>query len=228
MKTQADKNELLAKLNRHQELDEFIKGRWLSYETGKSGNFKGCFYGCTMQSAKKPIEKFSEKYDIDLWYCFVTETIYEWLPYGEYQQFPYQSIKILPLNFDFNKIKAPFHKALLLKQLEWVTNEDVRQVLIKTAKLFDMPFDKISKEKAIEAFKETLIEIPASLSADAALESASGATEAVWGVDVWGAARSALSAARSVSLAMTASTQSTTGLCIWIRSLLFKLIQENS
>ena len=56
------KQELLTKLQHHQDLDTFIQGSWLDTDSGKvEGNgYKGCFYGCTMQTRDKPIQKLVE------------------------------------------------------------------------------------------------------------------------------------------------------------------------
>ena len=145
------KNEVLADLKKHQEMDDFIQGSWLQNETNDAGEFKGCFYGCTMQTKNDPIEAFSDKYNIDLWYCYLTEKIFEGLPKDEARFFPYQSIEKIPLNFDFNIFKSEFFKALLTKQKEWITEENVVKVLVQCIELFSVPFDKISKEAAEEA-----------------------------------------------------------------------------
>ena len=177
MKTQEEKNELLSQLKYHQDLDAFVQGQWLLNEKLENNDFKGCFYGCTMQPNYSPSLKFSEKYSVDLWYCYLTEKIFEGLPDGQYRQFPYRSIEILPLNFDFNIVKSQFHKAILLKQLDWVKDEKIREVLIKTAKLFEVPFNEISKSAA-------------ELVAQSAARSSSSS---------WSAGSAALSAAKSAA-----------------------------
>ena len=139
------KNELLDKLKHHQELDTFIQGTWLTKEKVEGNGFKGCFYGCTMQSDDNPIQEFSDKYQIDLWYCCLTEKMFEKLPDGEFQSFPVKSIEILPVGFDFNKAKSAFHRGILLKQLEWVKDELVIKVLNQCADLFLVPYDQIAE-----------------------------------------------------------------------------------
>ena len=202
MKTQEEKNELLHQLKYHQDLDAFVQGQWLLNEKLENNDFKGCFYGCTMQTNDNPILKFSEKYDIDLWYCYLTEKIFEGLPDGQYRQFPYRSIEILPLNFDFNIVKSQFHKAILLKQLDWVKDEKIREVLIKTAKLFEVPFNEISKSAA---------ESVAQSAAQSAARSAA-----------WSAAWSAQSAAQSAARSAAENHY------VWMRDLLFGLIEEKN
>jgi len=225
MKTQEEKNELLSQLKYHQDLDAFVQGQWLLNEKLENNDFKGCFYGCTMQTNDNPIFKFSEKYDIDLWYCYLTEKIFEGLPDGKYRQFPYRSIEILPLNFDFNIVKSQFHKAILLKQLDWVKDEKVIEVLIKTAKLFEVPFNEISKSAA-ESVAQS-----AARSAQSAAWSAESAASAAWSAQsarlarlaAWSAAESAAwSAAKSVAQSAVENHY------VWMRDLLFELIEEKN
>ena len=203
MKTQEEKNELLSQLKYHQDLDAFVQGKWLLNEKLENNDFKGCFYGCTMQTNNNPILKFSEKYDIGLWYCYLTEKIFEGLPDGQYRQFPYRSIEILPLNFDFNIVKSQFHKAILLKQLDWVKDEKIREVLIKTAKLFEVPFNEISKSAAESV-------------AQSAAQSARSAARSSW------SAQSAWSAAQSAAQSAAENHY------VWMRDLLFELIEEKN
>lgn len=146
MKTQEEKEGLLSELKAHQLADDFVRGQWL-----QNDGIKGCFYGCTMKTNSNPRERFSEKYGIDLWYCYLTERIFEGLPEGEFESFPYNSIEVLPLNFDFDQVKSDFNKALLLKQLDWIKDDSVREVLLNTSKLFDVPFSEIDKKAARSA-----------------------------------------------------------------------------
>ena len=239
MKTQEEKNELLSQLKYHQDLDAFVQGQWLLNEKLENNDFKGCFYGCTMQTNDNPILKFSEKYDIDLWYCYLTEKIFEGLPDGQYRQFPYRSIEILPLNFDFNIVKSQFHKAILLKQLDWVKDEKIREVLIKTAKLFEVPFNEISKSAAelvaqsaarsswsswsALSAAESVAQSAARSAAQSAARSAARSAESA----AWSAAESvAQSAARSV--AQSAARSAAENHYVWMRDLLFGLIEEKN
>ena len=214
MKTQEEKDGLLAQLKHHQELDAFVQGQWLQEEKIEGNGFKGCFYGCTMQSANNPREEFSEKYDIDLWYCYLTEKIFEGLPDGEFQSFPYQSIKIVPLNYDFNKAKSAFHRGMLLKQLEWVKDEKCREAIQLCADLFLVPFNEI--EYSAESARS------AAWSAWSAAESAESARSAARSAR--SAARSAWSAAESAESAWSAAK---TNHYIWLRDFLFECITNN-
>ena len=150
------KSELINQLKHHQKLDAFIQGEWLTDDKLEGNGFKGCFYGCTMQSKNNPIKEFSDKYNIDLWYCHVTEKLFEKLPDGEYQKFPLKSIQILPVGFDINKIKSKFHYALLMDkkfgQINFCNgNKEVEDAIKQCAELFKVDFDKIDESAAESA-----------------------------------------------------------------------------
>jgi hypothetical protein len=211
------KDELLAKLKHHQDLDTFTKGKWLTDEKVEGNGFKGCFYGCTMQTTQNPISKFSEKYHVDLWYCHLTENIFENLPDGHYQKFPYQSIEVLPLNFDFNKFKSKWLKTTLLKQLDWVTNEKVITLIKNTAQLFEVDFDKITEDAATSA--EYAAKYAAKY-AEYAVRSA------VWSAEY--AAKSAMSAEYAGDSAMYAGKSAARDKhYIYLKELLLEMVKEN-
>jgi len=188
MKTTEKKNLLLAELKAHEIADEFVRGTWLADD-----GVKGCFYGCTMKTDSEPREKFAKKYDIDLWYCYLTEKIFENLPGDQFKSFPYDSINIIPLNFDFNVVKSEWNKAMLLKQLDWITDEKVRKVLLNTAKLFYIPFNEIDKEAAWSAESAAWSAESAAWSAESAARSAESAA----GSAAWSAAESAARSAQA-------------------------------
>jgi len=160
MKIQKEKDKLLAELKSYQEMDAFIKGIPLSSEKTKNGKFKGDFHGCIMQTYDDPVEKFAKKYDIDLWYCYLTKRIFRGMPNEESKKFPYESIEILPLNFDFNKIKSPFHKEVLIKKSEFIKNAEIKKTITDAAQLFDVPFNEIDKEAAQEAWPAVIESAP--------------------------------------------------------------------
>jgi hypothetical protein len=192
------KKELIAQLKHHQKLDTFIQGTWITGDPVPGNGKKGCFYGCTMQTEDEPREKFSQKYDIDLWYCFLTERLFEGLPDGEFQKFPVESIEIIPVGFDFDKIKSPFFKANLLKQLEWVKDKGVRKVIMECAALFDTPFGQINEEAAESAES----------AARSARSAAWSAAESAWYAAEYAAKSASESAARSAKSAAWSAAES--------------------
>ena len=178
------KQELIKKLQHHQDLDTYIQGAWSDTNSGK-----GSFYSRTMQTDQTPIRKFSEKYNIDLWYCYLTERIFEGLPEGEYEKFPLESIKVLPVGADINKIKSLFHYRVLEDQLQFCKNDEkVTKSVLKCMELFKTPFDQIDEAAAWSA-------------AISAAKSAAKSEEPTK-LAAWSAARTARAAA---SAAMTAA-----------------------
>ena len=107
-----------------------------------------------MQTKESPLERFSEKYNIDLWFVHITEKLFEGLPASEYQNFPLEAIEKLPVDFDINKIKSDFHYALLMdKDNGQITfakgNKEVETAIKQCAELFKTDFDKIDKEAGV-------------------------------------------------------------------------------
>ena len=210
------KQELIKKLQHHQDLDAFIQGEWLDTISGKTEDdtFKGCFYGCTMQTTENPIEKFSEKYDIDLWYCYLTEKIFEGLPKGEYEKFPLESIEVLPVGVDINKIKSLFHYRVLESQLQFCdSDEKVTNSILNCMELFKTPFDLIdeSEARAVARLAARAVRLAAGSVARLAAESAAGsAISAAWttGSVTWTVKLAARSAAGSVRSAAVAAAWS--------------------
>ena len=225
------KQELIKNLQHHQDLDAFIQGAWLDVDSGKVKDigFKGCFYGCTMQTNQDPIEKFSEKYNIDLWYCYITEKIFEGLPKGEYEKFPLRSIEILPIGVDINKIKSLFHYRVLEDQLQFCkSDEKVTKSILKCMELFKTPFDQIDELEAREA-AESAAESAAEAAAWSAAESA--AMSAAWSLSrltaestAWSAASASESAARSVE--WSAESAAKQDYYIFLKDTLFTCIKE--
>ena len=218
------KQELIKKLQHHQDLDAFIQGTWLDTNSGKveGDTFKGCFYGCTMQTDQDPIEKFSEKYDIDLWYCSLTEKIFEGLPKGGYEKFPLESIKVLPVGVDINKIKSLFHYKILESQLEFCKeNKEVTNSVLKCMELFKVPFDQIDKSEA-ESVAEHAANSEANSVAWSAAESVARYAESTarlvtWSANsvAWSAAESLRSAVNSVAWSAAASANLVAASTVW-------------
>ncbi len=202
------KLEVVKNLEHHQKLDAFMQGEWLTKEKIDVNVFKGCFYGCTMQTNESPIDKFSKKYSIDLWYCYLTEKIFEGLPDGEYQKFPLESIKILPIGIEFNKIKSKFFYHLLM-------DEDFGQI-----NYCEDNKDGIkSIKKCAELFKNDFNDIDQSAARSAAESARSAARSAAWSAR--SAAWSARSAAESAAWSAAESVY-----YVWMKEMLFEIIKS--
>ena len=200
------KADLIRQLKHHQELDAFVRGKWLTGDTISGNGRRGCFYGCTMQTEHNPREAFSEKYHMDLMYVYLTERIFEGLPDNEYKTYPVRSIECVPVGFDFNKIKSPFFHALLMDKEHGVINfyngnKPAEAAIRQVAELFTVDFDKIDKKAAWDA----------AYSARTAAEAAAEAAE--WAV------RAAAMAARAADNQPAHYT--------WMANLLVELIEKN-
>ena len=235
------KQSLIADLQHHQELDAFVKGTWIAKHLGKiKGNgFRGCFYGCTMQTEIDPLSKFSQKFNIDPWFCHLTERIFEGLPDGEYQTFPLESISKLPVGADLNDIKSKWFKILLTDQLRFVDNGSRQEASIKQCiLLFDTPFSEITKSAAESAAWSAAWSAAksaksaaksaawsAAKSAKSAAESAESAAKSAWSAakSAESAAESAWSAAWSAESAESAAESSH---YVWMKDQLFVLLDE--
>ncbi|MFB3057361.1 MAG: hypothetical protein ACE1ZQ_09405, partial [Ignavibacteriaceae bacterium] len=135
------KSELIEKLKHHQDLDTFLQGQWLTDEKVEGNGFKGCFYGCTMQTSVDAILKFSNKYSVDLWFCMLTENIFEGLPVEESKTFPLECIQALPVGLDINKIKSEWNTIVLKDQLKFVEKGSEQEKAINQCiDLFKVPF----------------------------------------------------------------------------------------
>ena len=226
------KQELLNQLKYHQKLDAFVQGEWLRTKEGKiDGNgFKGCFYGCTMQTKSSPLLKFSEKYSIDLWYVYLTEKIFEGLSELESKKFPYEAIEIIPVGIDFNRVKSLFHYKLLGNQLQYCKrDEKAIEALKKCMELFKIPFNEIT-ESAAKSAAESAAESAWSAWSVWSVRSAWSAAESARSA-AWSAAWSARSAARSAwsaaeSAAWSARSAAEKNYYEFIRDLLFQCIKE--
>ena len=188
------KKELIETLKHHRELDAYIQGQWLDVNSGKiEGNgFRGCFYGCTMQTAEEPILKFSEKYFIDLGIVSISEKIFEGLPIDQAKLFPLDLMQAVQVGVDLNIIKSKWNTILLTDQLRFVGKGSEQEKAINLViSLFDRPFNEI-----VESAAES-----AAWSAESAAESAAiAARSAAWSAR--SAARSAAeSAAESAAIA---------------------------
>ena len=226
------KQELLNQLKYHQKLDAFVQGEWLRTKEGKiDGNgFKGCFYGCTMQTESSPLLKFSEKYSIDLWYVYLTEKIFEGLSELESKKFPYEAIEIIPVGIDFNRVKSLFHYKLLGNQLQYCKrDEKAIEALKKCMELFKIPFNEIT-ESAAKSAAESAAESARSAWSVRSVRSAWSAAESARSA-AWSAAWSARSAASSAwsaaeSAAESARSAAEKNYYEFIRDLLFQCIKE--
>lgn len=116
--------ELRPEILAHQEADRFIQGAWLK-DKDKNGVYRGCFFGCTMQTDLNPIKGFCEIYDVPLWIGYWSEKVFEGLSASEAVFWPLQLIDAL-IQFD-GDLEIVKHK-LALKRLSYLSERNEGEV----------------------------------------------------------------------------------------------------
>ncbi len=92
----------------HQEFDRIIQGNWLSGKDD-SGIFRGCFFGCAMQTDILPLEKAIVTMNLPSWLIHLAERIFEGLPAEEAKLFPVQLIDAIPTDTDLTGVECDQH-----------------------------------------------------------------------------------------------------------------------
>ena len=87
-------HELLEIMKEHQKLDRLVQGDWLSDET-VDGVYRGCFFGCAMQTRHNAIGKACAKYDLPLWIGYWSEAVFEGLSQEAAIKWPVQLLEAL-------------------------------------------------------------------------------------------------------------------------------------
>ena len=62
-------------MEEHQRLDEYVQGDWFD-------GVRGCMYGCNMQTKDSPLEKAIKDMNLPSWLVYLTEKIFEGLPFA--------------------------------------------------------------------------------------------------------------------------------------------------
>ena len=94
----SDLNDLLKIMEDHAKYDRLRQGSWIKGKD-KHGIYRGCFFGCAMQTVIAPIEKACEKYGLALWIGYWSEAVFEGLPQNEAIEWPVKLLKAL-IKFD--------------------------------------------------------------------------------------------------------------------------------
>lgn len=150
------KAEMLALAKHHQKFDAFIQSIWQSKEKIEGNIHAGCQHGCLSQGQRLSLEEednprlaTNRLWVNSLWWCYITECIFEGLPKDQAKLFPVQSIGALPIGIDMNIYISEWNKIILTDQLRFVKKGSEQETAIKTCiNLFDVPFDKIDKAAA--------------------------------------------------------------------------------
>lgn len=86
---QQQKEYWLKTMREHAEADRLIQGSWIT-DKDDTGVFRGCFFGCAMQTMDEPIEKAADAMGVPYDVLALAEKIFEGLPESEATQWPVQ------------------------------------------------------------------------------------------------------------------------------------------
>ena len=151
--TLQEKNKWLKIGIEHQKSDRFIQGNWIK-EKGEDGIFRGCFFGCYMQTDDNVLSTAAKEMNIPEWLVRVAEKIFEGLPKEEAILFPVKLIEAIPVNSNLEQVWKNWNYSILMDknngQITFVKGDkDVEKAIIKVANLFKLDF--ISAESAWSA-----------------------------------------------------------------------------
>jgi hypothetical protein len=157
------KEKLLAKIKNLSEIGA-LKSRRPIYNglcltnDGEGSSFIS-YYNDIMQVRLDPMTSFCKKYDGELWYVYVSAIIFEYLPEKEAEDFPYNSVKFLTEEIDWNAVKSKFCQGLLLRPLEWIKDDEMIALINKSASFFLVPlwdgYSIIEEVKEIKKIRAT-------------------------------------------------------------------------
>lgn len=117
MKTfdQKTKDKWIAIMTDHRETDRLIRGKWIEDQSEDSGLFKGCFFGCAMQTSEDPLKMAIKEMNLPPWLVYLAEKIYEGLPEGDFLDWPVNLLQAIPVNKDISLVK---HKLAIWRLTE--------------------------------------------------------------------------------------------------------------
>lgn len=108
------KEGLLVEVQKHYLKDQIIKG---SYGIiANDGLWKGCAIGCVIHSYNiltgenhlTDDHSVFEKFGIPKWFAMIADDIFEALPQGEYEEWPYEFLDAIHVGADLNKAENIF------------------------------------------------------------------------------------------------------------------------
>ena len=98
----------------HQAQDRFNQGEWIRKDKDKRGFFKGCFFGCFMQSDENVLSTAAKTMNIPEWLVRVSEKIFEGLSQEESLTFPVELLEAIPENSDLTKKWKEWNYSLMM------------------------------------------------------------------------------------------------------------------
>ena len=99
---QENKDFWISTMQDHQDADRLISGEWFR-EDGYG--FKGCFFGCAMQTDESPLEKAISAMGLPPWFIYLAERIYEGLSHDVRVSFPVRLLKSIPVGVDLEPVR---------------------------------------------------------------------------------------------------------------------------
>jgi hypothetical protein len=200
------KTRWLAIMREHQTADRFIQGSWIE-DKDDHGIFRGCFFGCAMQSEEDPLEKAIEDMNLPSWLVYLVEKIFENLPITQAELFPVQLLEAIPTDTDLSGVECKQH-ILRLNRLLNLPNLSDSVINVITAvkdcwnqRLNGVPESDIlwgSESAALVGATATESEVIAALKASARRVSLSASWSATRVAEAWSASVIASAAEESV------------------------------
>jgi len=105
------KDHWVSTMKEHRDADRLVRGEWLG-EKDESGIFRGCFFGCAMQTREKPLEKSAEAMKLPLWLIKLAELIFESMSIEKALDFPVPLVEAIPCGVS---LKGVYHSTSVLR-----------------------------------------------------------------------------------------------------------------
>ena len=111
MFTQKLKDRWIAEMQAHQDADRLMQGDWLDRHPDEDGLFRGCFFGCAMQTNRKALGKAADAMQLPYELIALAESIFEGLPPEEAMLFPVQLLRAIPVETDLEPVSCAANAA---------------------------------------------------------------------------------------------------------------------
>ena len=144
-------SDLLEIMKEHQKADRLIQGTWLG-QKDEEGLFRGCFFGCAMQTDSNAIGKACAKYELPLWLGQWSEKVFEGLPTDMAISWPVELLEsLLHYKGDIEKLK---HRLAIkrLTNLLPTENEDINNAIERVIEHHKNPSDHSAASSAESAW----------------------------------------------------------------------------
>ena len=187
--SQKTKDHWLAIMQEHLKADRLIRGSWTKDEDA-NGIFKGCFFGCAMQTGNNPLGKAVKAMNLPDWLIRLSEKIYEGLPESDHLDWPVKFLQAIPVETELYKVR---HQLAILRLTSLAdknpsVSEAINQVITYHENIVS---DQFGDEAAWSAARSAARSAAWSAAESAAESAAWSAEESAARSAAWSAARSA-------------------------------------